>query len=108
MSNSPEAIIIVVLLRQLLLAELHDGNHFLGQDLSTAETLTEHHDFSNQGEIWYHHGYWAENGLQVVRQFAAACIARVHGYKDATGGDQADVLPQKVESLPPLLNSLQQ
>jgi hypothetical protein len=63
----------VVLLAELLLAELHDGHHLLGQNLGAAEALTEHQDLSNQGEVRHHHADRAQQGLEVVRELAAAC-----------------------------------
>jgi len=44
--------------------------------------------------------------LQVVRQLRAACVTGVHGHKDATRGDEADVLAKEDEALAALLDGL--
>eukprot|EP00976_Prorocentrum_cordatum_P082117 1184688-Prorocentrum_minimum.AAC.1 len=50
-----QAVVVVVLLGQLLLTQLHDGDHLLGQRLRRLEPLAEHHDLRDQGEVRHHH-----------------------------------------------------
>ena len=62
-----QRVVVVVLLRELLLRELHDRDHLLGEALGGGEALGEHHDLGDEREIGHHHRHRPHDGLQVVR-----------------------------------------
>lgn len=96
----------MVLLAELLLAELHDGDHLLGKRPGSAEALAEHQDLRDEREVGHHHAHGAQQRLEVVGQLAAPRVARVHRHIDRACGDEPDVLAQEDEALAPLLDGL--
>lgn len=49
--------------------------------------------------VWYHHSERSEESLEVVREFSAAGIPRVHCDKDGTCPDELDLTTLKHEPL---------
>mmetsp|Transcript_109650 Transcript_109650/g.266590 ORF Transcript_109650/g.266590 Transcript_109650/m.266590 type:complete len:318 (+) Transcript_109650:949-1902(+) len=84
----------MVLLRELLLAQLVQRGHLLGKNAGPLETLREEHDLTNLQEIGHNHGHGAEQRLQVIGQLSTAGVAGVHGDEDAHTRVDLDLLAE--------------
>ena len=93
--------VVVVLLRELLLGELVEHRHLLGEQLAPCEALGHEHVLADHARVGRHHGHRPEERLEVVGQLGAAGVARVHRDEDADGVDEAISRPSKVKRLSP-------
>jgi hypothetical protein len=68
----------MLLLGKLFRGQLIQLNHFTGQFTGILKALRKKHDLGDHGVVGYHHGYWSEEGLEVVRQLGPARVAGIH------------------------------
>eukprot|EP00964_Phaeocystis_antarctica_P090034 scaffold57524_cov55-Phaeocystis_antarctica.AAC.2 len=94
--------VVVVLLGELLLGELIEHSHLLGEQPRLGEALGHEHVLADHAEIGRHHDHRPEERLEVVGQLGAAGVARVHSDVDADAVDHGDLAPLKGEALEPL------
>ena len=71
-------VVVVVLARQLLGAELVTLDDLLRAVPSLQVAIGEEDDLCDHGVVRNHHGHGAEQGLEIVRKLCTARIARVH------------------------------
>mmetsp|Transcript_2367 Transcript_2367/g.7837 ORF Transcript_2367/g.7837 Transcript_2367/m.7837 type:complete len:1218 (-) Transcript_2367:3636-7289(-) len=93
----PHAVVVVVLLRELLRAELVHLDHLLRERARVQETLREEHDLGDERVVRHHHRHGPEERLQVVGQLGPACVARVHRDEDAVGRPEPNFAPLEHE-----------
>ena len=97
-----QAEVVVVLLGELLLGELVEHRHLLGEQPRLGEALGHEHVLADHAEIGRHHDHRSEERLEVVGQLGAAGVARVHRDVDADAVDHGDLAPLEGEALEPL------
>eukprot|EP00964_Phaeocystis_antarctica_P060425 scaffold36045_cov47-Phaeocystis_antarctica.AAC.1 len=97
--NLAHAVVVVVLLRELLRAQLVHLYHLLRQGPRLEEPLSVEHDLGDEGVVGHHHRDAAEERLEVVRQLGAAGVAGVHRDEGARCGLEPDLAPLEYEVL---------
>lgn len=90
--QTPEPELVVILFAELLPAQQEQHVHLVGQVPGVPETLAEQHYFRDQLGVRHHHGYGAEQRLQVVRQLRPARVPGVHRDEYAARGHQVDAV----------------
>mmetsp|Transcript_77794 Transcript_77794/g.204271 ORF Transcript_77794/g.204271 Transcript_77794/m.204271 type:complete len:675 (-) Transcript_77794:3855-5879(-) len=83
--HSPHAVVVVALRGELLTAQLEGHNHLLRKVLALLEPEGVEADLTNHAVVRHHHRHRAEEGRQVVRELASACVPWVHRDEDIEG-----------------------
>jgi hypothetical protein len=76
--ESSEAKVVVGLRRELLGAQVEEGDDLAGERLGGAEALGEEHDLSDELAVGASHGHASEELLEVVGEVGSTGVARVH------------------------------
>ena len=89
--DGPHPEVVVVLLRELLTAQLVHLHHLLGEDSRVLEALRVQDNLGDELVVGHHHGNRSEQGLQVVGQLGAARVAGIHCDEGGARRDQLDL-----------------
>ena len=89
--DGAHAVVVVVLGRELLGAQLVDGDDLDREGARVHEAARVQRDLANERVVWHHHGHGAEEHLEIVGQLGAARVAGVHRYAHVAVGVEVEL-----------------
>eukprot|EP00964_Phaeocystis_antarctica_P055483 scaffold32640_cov63-Phaeocystis_antarctica.AAC.1 len=97
--DGAHAVVVVVLARELLRAQLVRLHDLARERPRVAEAVAHQRDLADHRVVGHHHRARAEERLEVVGQLGAAGVARVHRDEDGVGRVDGQVRPLEHEVL---------
>jgi hypothetical protein len=97
--KSSKTEIIMILLGELLFGKLVKYCHLFGEHLGLGETFRHEHVLANEEKIWYTHGNWSEESLEVIWEFGSTGVTWVHGNIDTNRWNEPHVSSEEIDLL---------